>query len=123
MPRKRNDDETESHEVEGREGETPEQKPWEAYANDAIRQLYPNLRDGVDYQWSRPPDDPTGTPRMLAWSEKLQPADMAEIQRISEQIRDADPYGPGGSAYAPGETLHSPRTNDPGMPEKDKKAY
>ena len=125
MPRRKDD--TESR--EGEEGTTPEtdpneKKPWELYANDAIRQLYPHLRDGVDYSWSRPADDPNGTPSMLAWNEeKYAPPDMGEIQRIAEQLRDGDPYGPGGSAYAPGETLHSPRVNDPGMPSKDKTTY
>lgn len=86
-------------------------RPWEFYANDAIRQLYPHMRDGVDYTWSRPADDPNGTPQMLYWDEKYAAADMGEVQRIAELLRDADPYG---GSYTPQQSLHSPVVKDAG---------
>jgi hypothetical protein len=106
-------------EAETREGELPpDPGSWELYANAAISALYPNLRDGVDYTWSRPPDSTVDVlPSMLYWSDKLAPADMVEIQRVAEKLRDEDPYGP--NAPEPPVTYQSPRTTDPGVPEYD----
>ena len=76
---------------------------WQLYAVDAINQLYPGLRNGVDYAWGRPPDDPTAEPKVLGQAPHLAPLDEGKIREAAQKMADADPY----SFYEPSKPLHS----------------
>jgi hypothetical protein len=94
-------------------GSPSEQKPegkaltketlWQQYAVDAINQLYPGIRNGIDYVWSRAPDDPEGEPRILNQSKMLAPLDEGKIREAAQKMADADPY----SFYDPQRPLHA----------------
>lgn len=92
---------------------------WQEYAHGAIRALYPQLRDGVDFVWGRKDED--SPPEMIYWNDKLFPApDMGEIERISTQLLESDPYRPGG--YTPRPPLHAGSTLGPGEVPKGERA-
>jgi hypothetical protein len=82
---------------------------WYAYAQQAINGLYPHLRNGVDYVWSRPPDDPTAPPRILSTGENIKPLDEAKIQEAAQKLADADPY----SFYEAQQPLHQGSVKEP----------
>jgi hypothetical protein len=87
---------------------TPQAKPytketlWQQYAVDAINQIYPGLRNGVDFAWGLPADDPSGEPRLLGQAGHLKDFDMGKIQEAAQKMADADPY----AFYEPGKPLH-----------------
>ncbi len=67
-------------------------KHWQNYGVQAINQLYPWARNGVDFCWGR--TEPGGDAHLLEWSENLAPADEAAIEEAARKLADADPYGP-----------------------------
>jgi hypothetical protein len=75
---------------------------WQKYAVDAINQVYPGLRNGVDYAWGIPSDDPGGEPKLLGQAGHLKDLDMGKIQEAAQKMADADPY----AFYEPGRPLH-----------------
>lgn len=73
----------------------PDAKPedaWQNYMVQAIHSLYPNMRDGVDFSWGKPADDPEGEARMLYWDENRKPPDEGKLREAAQKIADADPY-------------------------------
>lgn len=62
---------------------------WQRYVPMAIRVLYPQLRDGVDYAWGRPDLNTPGA--FTYWDEKLQPADEAAIEEEARRMAASDP--------------------------------
>jgi len=91
------------------QSQTTEAKPytketlWQKYAVDAINQVYPGLRNGVDYAWGRAPDDPGGEPKILGQAAHLAPLDVGKIQEAAQKMADADPD----AFYEPGPSLAS----------------
>ena len=82
---------------------------WQAYAEQAINSLYPNLRNGVDYAWGRAPDDPAGEPHILGTAEGIT-IDEGKIREAAQKLADADPY----SFYEPSQPLHEGTVKEPG---------
>lgn len=68
------------------------EKRWMDYGVQAINQLYPWARNGVDFAWGR--TEPGGDASLLEWSDKLAPADEGAIEEAARKLADADPYGP-----------------------------
>jgi hypothetical protein len=83
------------------------EKRWQDFGVQAINQLYPWARNGVDFAWGR--ETPDGDAHLLEWSERLAPADEGKIEEAARALADADPYGPN---YTPRPSLASGTIRD-----------
>ncbi len=96
----------------------PDEKPedaWQRYMVQAIHSMYPNMRDGVDFAWGKPADDPEGEPRLLYWDENRKPPDEGKLREAAEKIAAADPY----AFYEPKQPLHQGVVREPGDPGRE----
>lgn len=81
---------------------------WEAYGEQAINSVYPDLKNGVDFAWGRPADDPAGTARLLGVREGVT-IDEGKIKEAAQKLADADPN----VEYLTKPSLHSGSVKEP----------
>ncbi len=62
---------------------------WQDYGNAAIRELYPTLRQGVDYAWARP--DPDSPYQLTGTGPHIQ-IEMNLVQAFATKKMGMDPY-------------------------------
>lgn len=65
------------------------QRSWQEYGNAAIRQLYPTLRDGVDYVWGT---RDAATPKSLLYKGPFIYIENAVVQALATSLMGMDPY-------------------------------
>jgi hypothetical protein len=73
----------------GQEEAPTVENSWKNYASQAVRQLYPYLRDGIDYSYGR--RDENSDPELVEMSELAVPIDTGKVEELARKLAEQDP--------------------------------